>query len=161
MLIEFYEDKNNRDLVRTAHVEFDMTRVMSMLMTLPGAMLSLIWKLPQLPASEYSDIAADEAYRKALNNIITLAGLLEELLDVVMTHKTMIGIRELEDSYLDAIDALRELQKRKDERIDITHRDLGSNFGSATGFQTHNYAEFAQKVVDWMENTHARAGGGL
>lgn len=150
MQITYYEDEHNRDLVRGVLVEFDSLRVHSMLQALPSAMLALMNELPRLPESESSDFEADEQHRKALNQVIQLADLLMEMLDLVMTRQTTTDHRMLEPYYWEATSALLKLQKCKEARIAITHRDLGCNFGSKTGFQEVSYGDFARKTASWL-----------
>jgi hypothetical protein len=154
MHVSFFEDKHNRDLVRDVLIEFDSLRINAMITALPSAMLALMKDLPRLPESDNTDFEADEQHRKELNKVIQLAELLEEVLNLVMTRKTISDFAMTEPSYWEAASAFRELQKRKEARIAITHRDLGENFGSATGFQTYSYNDVAQRVTDWLYERH-------
>ncbi len=149
MYVQFY-DSPNANLVRNVMVEFDPMRITAMLTSLPAAMRVLMDGLPRLPESENSDFKAKEEHRKALNKVIRLAELLEEVIEVQTRYQTMTDFGLNEDAYWEAANAFRELQRCKNDRIAITHRDLGENFGSATGFQNFDYNAVAKKIEDWV-----------
>lgn len=154
MFLKFFAAPNG-NLVDKALIEFDTIRLRSVLKALPTAILTMTaendyW--PNSPASE--DEEADRLY---LNGIISLAEMMLEIIEEIYINenvKTIDGVMregtDIYDNLSDAIIALETLQAAKDVRIAATHAQFGENFGAATGFQTHNYRDDAQKIREFI-----------
>lgn len=150
MFIKFFVAPNG-NLVDKTLIEFDTLRLRGVLNGLPTAILTT------LQAQEYDPEGDEDIDRIHLNGIISLAELMLEIVEEVFINenvKTIDGVirsgTDIYDTLSWATVALDTLQGAKDLRIAETHKKFGENFGAATGFQTHNYREDAQKIRDFI-----------
>lgn len=148
MFLNFFSEPNG-NIVHKALMEFDTLRLRGVLNALPQAIVHMLEANEYWPTSSLED---EEADRKDLNNTIVLAEMMIEIVNDVYANKNVKTLDAMEDRdvFERVAEALEALQAAKDVRIAATHAEMGEHFGAATGFQTTNYREDAQKIRDFI-----------
>lgn len=149
MYVRFFETPNN-DVFESGLMSLDSIRIQGLLQALPTAIVA------SLEHNAVRDL--DEEQRRIhLNGAITLADVLIEIADTIIANRSIIPTLELSVMLQRAEEALHRLQDAKDVRIAAIHAELGENFGSATGFQKHNYRNDAFRYRGWIVDQGGKA----
>lgn len=141
-------DAPNENLVSEVLISFEALELQQQLEALTSAIFGLLEWVPKTLGK--GNPHQEEQARRDLNKIISLAGLLEEVVSVYLTHACFMGQEDLNLALTNASSALISLQEAKDTRIAQIHAESGENFGSRTGFQTHDYRNIANKITEYL-----------
>lgn len=148
MLVEFFDPPDPK-LLRQAYISCDSIRLMSLLQALPPSILLLVTKASQTFPEGPNDYKGEEQHRNALNNAISMADLMLEIVDALGRYETILPRLELKLIITNEVCfSLERLQCEKDRVIKRTHDLMSEYFGSRTGFQMTKMTNYHTIVGD-------------